>query len=50
VSSDEPAVPRDSSPAVPAIDAAVTGLGHRLVDGGVEVVTQLVAEFLAIFS
>src|SRR5256885_6646600 len=27
--------------------AAVTGLGHRLVDGGVEVVTQLVAEFLA---
>src|SRR5438105_10615482 len=30
-----------------ALGAAVTGLGHRLVDGGVEVVTQLVAEFLA---
>src|SRR6266446_6793839 len=27
--------------------AAITGLGHRLVDGGVEVVTELVAEFLA---
>src|SRR5437660_88063 len=30
-----------------AVAAALTGLGHRLVDGGVEVVTQLVAEFLA---
>src|SRR5947208_8997218 len=30
-----------------ALAAAVTGLGHRLVDGGVEVVTELVAEFLA---